>query len=589
MEMSLFLRLLLSLVSFVQLAAGCEKSASPLKLHVCTKKCLFDEANASGPCATNLRGLCEEQDHNGHVVEQWMVKYQACLVRFCAVSDQDLYDVLNTFRVECEKVASPFPSTLPGEEINDWLTAATRSEYTTRVQTMTGGATSTSGEELTTTMEEVSSSLSSVEDGETMTSKNDPATSTSDSTTPTSTANEPNTTDIQSVVIATDHDNPNPDNTAPTTLLLSTTVTAFNPISSTHAHLNATTPSPSPPLSTAAISGTAAGGACVLTLTIGLTYYLLRRKSKSKPHATPPDYWLPDREPKRPNCNGSMRALAGVQNTDAVSPERFAPVSVREKDNSMPVLRGGGFGGNEIAQTSYSARAFDYKRDGDGVGVEDLRFMAARSPVPMWGGAAASVASPEKGKSVDVYSDGLASPVLELGSTNQAVAELHHESVVTPIMSEPGRSTTYTYASGPRNKCTPHSPDVSELGTHVRASGLHSTPISPTISELGTHPTVSELDGGAVLSPVSELGCGQFDDNPNPNPSHSIDVNANNGPKIPELQSQDSESSIPQYGRHWDRARCVELAEPETRSAESAQDGVGSVLRLRGANIAQNF
>ncbi|KAH9874062.1 hypothetical protein IAQ61_004690 [Plenodomus lingam] len=119
----------------------------------------------------------------------------------------------------------------------------------------------------------------------------------------------------------------------PQTTLLSTTTTVIStaPLPSTSTPLiPSTAAAPSPPLSTAAISGTAAGGTCFLLLTLSLVYWLLRRKRKREKQdfiASAADYWSPDRESGRFGMSQRGREVGvnldepGSQNANSTNPQ----------------------------------------------------------------------------------------------------------------------------------------------------------------------------------------------------------------------------------------------------------------------------
>ncbi|KAH9880969.1 hypothetical protein J1614_001462 [Plenodomus biglobosus] len=276
-------------------------------------------------------------------------------------------DLLNTFRVQCEQVSRPFPSSLPDEDINDWLTAATRSPYTTHVQIQTSGATNTSRLAVTAGSDESSSTSSSTGDRETATLT---STTTSKPSPPAST--DPGNTNVTSTVAVIDYNDSH--TFSQSTTLLSTVLTASH----------------SPHLSAAAISGTAAGGAFVLVFTVGLVYWLLRRKRKNKCTAPTIEYYMPNRISRRPALYTSNRVLMGsrMRQVDPDSPGQYRGVSTMENGDPLPLIQELDDGGCEYQYTNTDMRCVhEASPDDDGRRVDTVAVSApsaSRPPPPLY-------------------------------------------------------------------------------------------------------------------------------------------------------------------------------------------------------------
>ncbi|RYN80810.1 hypothetical protein AA0117_g2840 [Alternaria alternata] len=461
----------------------CIAAKPPLALPGCTKQCLIGEGKVlDGNCADNLEGFCELSD----VVHIHFNMYGAI-------------DYVNMFKAACKGTHEDYfenEFNYGGNEFNykDLLTgkpsgsiAASTKDSATNFEAMSTYETTI--EILTSNTPSPSTSTSASSSSETEKSSEAPSPPPATST-PAAAPSSTNEGKPTSVVAA-----PAPSNTIPPN---DVTIQSHVHITISNSELPAltNTHAAEPTLSTTSIAGIAAGGTVAIALIIGLVFFFLRRRKHRASLASSADIWEPSRNtspnPKLPVIENDssfgrhskveagpqmhQHSKAELHSESAPPPPR--PQTAHNGYPNPPEIRGGS--GNESSRFYRPAQPSHLHRHGSNM---DSRYpelgshaapsipspaspVSASSTVQGWHANTPSEVPISRMSSADLRTEGMRSPVSELGTNtplrSTRSAELHGAEITSPI-SELGSDT---FSSGGNGVAELHTDPVlpSKLG-----------------------------------------------------------------------------------------------------------------------------
>ncbi|KAI4672034.1 uncharacterized protein J4E78_000533 [Alternaria triticimaculans] len=231
-----------------------------------------------------------------------------------------------------------------------------------------------------------------------------------------------------------------------------------------------------PTLSTTAIAGTAAGGTVGIALIIGLIFLFMRRRKRQSSLASPADIWEPSRntspKPKLPNVQNDSSFGRYSEMGAGVPVRQRSKAELHSEDMSSPRPQTGYYmppemsgAGNESARYYQSAQRPEPHRHGSNM---DSRYpelsshavtsmpsptspISQASTMQGWHANSPSGAPTIRLSSADLRSEGMRSPVSELGThaplRSTRSAELHGAGTMSP-MSELGTDSFHGVGHG---------------------------------------------------------------------------------------------------------------------------------------------